>query len=118
MAINTQNRRRAAGCHPCLSVPAVPNLGLAAPDRPQLAWVYPELYERPHPADLVFVLEALSATGVVMENLTATALTEEALTATPSSQEALAAATSLREDLSATPSLQEALSATVTVAPL
>jgi hypothetical protein len=117
MGPTTPNRRRAAGCHPCLSVPALPNVGLAAPDRPQLAWVYPELYEQAHPEDLLFVFEALSARGIIMESLGGTTLVEESLSAAPLLEQSLSAAALVEESARAAPSVQEALSAIVTINP-
>jgi hypothetical protein len=113
--LDTQNRRRAAGCHLCLSVPALPNVGLAAPDRPQLAWVYPELYEQPHACDEVVVCESLAAMGDVMESLCATASAVESLSAASSANESLAATPSAGEAMNATPSAQENLTEVITI---
>lgn len=115
MPLNTENRRRAAGCHLCLTVPALPNVGLAAPDRPPLAWVYPEQYEQGHDSDLVLVIEALLATGEIMESLAGMILVEESLAAGPVVQETFAASPSLAEALAAVPGVQESLTATVVI---
>jgi hypothetical protein len=115
MPLTTENRRRAAGCHLCLTVPARPNVGLAAPDRPALAWVYPELYEQDHPCDQVSVLAALAARGGIMESLAATITLDEARAATPTALEALTAKASAEECLVATPFAVECLAATIAI---
>lgn len=40
MAIDTEDKRRSAGCHPALSVLPVPNSDIDQGDRQQVAWMY------------------------------------------------------------------------------
>ncbi|GIW79441.1 MAG: hypothetical protein KatS3mg105_1248 [Gemmatales bacterium] len=112
--INTENKRRSAGCHMAVSLPALPNEGLPPADRPTLAWVYP-ISHRTCP--LVILFETLSAGIDLMEALCGTIDVFETLSASANTLESRSATARLFERMSATVEISEVLDATLEVNP-
>lgn len=115
--IDTENKRRSAGCHMALTVPPLPNVGVTPPDRPHIAWLYRGLAEQHDFCDAVVVLETLQGVLAIMEGMFATADVLEALAASADALESQVGNVDTLEALSASVDVLESLSAVVTVNP-
>lgn len=115
--INTENKRRSAGCHMSLTVPPLPNIGVSPSDRPHIAWVYRGLLEQHNDCEIIDVQETLQGVLTIMEAMCATADVRETLSASADILESQAGVVDVLESLSANADVREALSATVIINP-